>query len=156
MKKVYTLNINGKISSCQAYIINKSAAQYFMNQIYIGNDRYMLNKNYIHTADDYIYSSLITYVYKYPYFTYPIDNDSTIHNWHINFHNYTKIIALNAWKDYYNFVLINKYNLDNEKIPFIFNKKKIIQYSVFVLLIIMLLLPPNVNPVEFCVELINT
>jgi GR25 family glycosyltransferase involved in LPS biosynthesis len=134
LKEIYTLNINGKISCCQAYIINKRSAQYLMNQIYIGNNKYMLNKNFIHTADDYIYSSLITYVYKYPYFTYSIENDSTIHPSHLNYHNNSKIIALLSWKDFYNFDLNNKYKMILYNIK-LFNK---IKYIIIIIILILL------------------
>lgn len=140
LKNIYTFNKNGNISCCQAYLINKRGSRKLISDILQSDGKYKLNTQFAHTSDNYIFASLITYVYKYPYFTYPIDNESTIHNWHINFHNYAKIIALNAWKDYYNFILINDYNLDNEKIPFVYDKKKIIQYSVFVLLIIIIIL----------------
>jgi hypothetical protein len=37
-------------------------------------------------ADSYIFSKLNTYLYKYPYFTFPNNNNSTIHEDHVNYH----------------------------------------------------------------------
>jgi GR25 family glycosyltransferase involved in LPS biosynthesis len=106
LKQDYTFNTNGYISCLQAYLINNKSAKKFINQIY-KNNKYVLDKNKYQTADNYIYGSLKTYAYKYPYFTYSNENDSTIHSHHIAFHNYTKMIAFNAWKELYNLNNIN-------------------------------------------------
>ena len=66
------------------------------------DNKYILHKNYTHTADDYIYALLNTYVYKYPYFTFPNNNDSTIHSEQLSYHNYAKTIAEKNWKTKYN------------------------------------------------------
>ena len=54
-----------------------------------------------HVADNYIYGTLTTYVYKYPYFTYPTDNDTNINPHQADFHNKTKIIATIPWLELY-------------------------------------------------------
>lgn len=135
LTKLYTENINGDISSCQSYIINKKGAQKLMNQILFLDGRYKLNKNFTQTADNYIFSSLKTYVYKYPYFTYPIENDSTIHNSHLDYHRYGKLLALMRWKEMYNFKLGKNY--ENILIQNKLNKKydKIL-FSIILLLIL--------------------
>jgi GR25 family glycosyltransferase involved in LPS biosynthesis len=99
--ELYTYNNNGKISSCVSYIINKNSAKKLINSIKKDN-KYILYKNIFHTADDYIYSLLKTYVYKYPYFTYPDINDSTIEESHVNWAIYTKKIAHKNWQEKYN------------------------------------------------------
>ena len=101
LNDMYTFNTNGKISSCLSYVINKNSAKKLINQIKKDN-KYILYNDKIHTADDYIYSLLKTYAYKYPYFTYPIDNDSTIHPQELIYHNYAKGIAEKNWKERYN------------------------------------------------------
>jgi hypothetical protein len=45
-------------------------------------------------SDNYIFSNFNTYVYKYPYFTFPNDNDSTFHEDHLNYHKIYKICNL--------------------------------------------------------------
>jgi GR25 family glycosyltransferase involved in LPS biosynthesis len=111
MNNLYTLNAKGEISSCLTYLITKKGAQKLMNKIKILN-KYKLNKKHKHTADDFIYANLITYTYKYSYFTYPNDNDSTIHNDHLNYHQISKNIMYNDWLSYYNIKpnVINKIN----------------------------------------------
>lgn len=113
LKDVYTLNYKGRIHSAQAYLINKRGSNKLMNMI-SKNDKYMLTDCNVHTADNYIFCVLKTYVYKYPYFTYPIDNDSTIHTSHLDFHKYGKNLALSAWtnenKCINPFLPFNKFN----------------------------------------------
>jgi len=101
LNNLYTLNTNGKISSCLSYIINKNGAKKLINQIKQDN-KYILYNDKIHTADDYIYSLLRTYAYKYPYFIFPNNNDSTIHPHQLSYHNYSKMIAEKNWKERYN------------------------------------------------------
>jgi GR25 family glycosyltransferase involved in LPS biosynthesis len=139
LTKLYTLNVNGNISSCQAYIINKRAAQKLMNNILLFDNKYTLNKNFTHTADDYIYSSLRTYVYKYPYFTYSIENDSTIHNWHLDYHNYGKVLSLQRWQEIYNFKLDKNYQKILIKNKIIGTKNKLL-FHIIILLILFLII----------------
>lgn len=55
-------------------------------------------------SDNYIFSKFNTYVYKYPFFTFPNDNDSTFHADHLDYHYMYKIsnyITLeNIYKQY--------------------------------------------------------
>ena len=147
LNDIYTLNNNGIISCCGSYLINKAGAKKLMNNLYIDN-KFILLANAIHTSDNYIYSNLITYTYKYPYFTYPYENDSTIHNSHIAFHNYTKKLAFESWINKYksqNVNIIND-NKDNNKhtkniidifFDIIYNEKtkKIIILCLFIILL---------------------
>ena len=110
LNDLYTFNKDGKISSCLSYVINKNSAKKLINQIKKDN-KYILYKDKIHTADNYIYSLLKTYAYKYPYFTYPNDNDSTIDSSHISWGNKTKKIAYRNWQEKYKH--INTHNKDN-------------------------------------------
>lgn len=135
MIELYTPNNDGKISSCQAYIINKKGAQKLINKILLFNNKYTLNKNFTHTADDYIYSSLKTYVYKYPYFTYSIENDSTIHDWHLDYHNHAKVLALLRWKEIYNFQLDKKYKNILIKNKLMLTKNKLLFHVTLILIL---------------------
>jgi GR25 family glycosyltransferase involved in LPS biosynthesis len=101
LNSLYTFNTYGKISSCLSYIINKNSAKKLINMIKKDN-KYILYNNRIHTADDYIYSLLNTYAYKYPYFTYPDNNDSTIHPYQLSYHSYAKSITKKNWLEIYN------------------------------------------------------
>ena len=70
---------NGRFVSALAYLIRKSTAKEYMNLMYT-NGRYHLNLNMVlHHADVYLFNTLNTYAYKYPYFTYKTDNDSYLH-----------------------------------------------------------------------------
>jgi GR25 family glycosyltransferase involved in LPS biosynthesis len=137
--ELYTHNIDGKISSCQAYIINKKGATKLMNHILLFDNKYTLNKHFTHTADDYIYSSLKTYVYKYPYFTYSIENDSTIHNWHLDYHNYGKVTALIRWQEIYGFKLDKKYKKILIKNNILQTKKKALFHIILLIIILFII-----------------
>jgi len=84
-EELYTLNIERKFYGTGSYLIKKSAAKKLIEDLNKG-DKYMLNKSIPYVADVYIYKLLKTYVYKYPYFTYPTNNDSYIHNEHLSLH----------------------------------------------------------------------
>ena len=125
----YTLNKNGYIPGAFSYLIRKESAVKFINSIYT-NNKYTLESNITHTADIYLFSIFKTYVYKYPFFTYPDDNDSTIHPNHLNHHmiskNNIKNLLINKFNtSYLDKSIINKYingidiiywiNMDNSK-----------------------------------------
>jgi GR25 family glycosyltransferase involved in LPS biosynthesis len=99
--QLYTENFKGKYSSSAAYIINKNAALKLMSKMKY-NNKFYLNNDCLHTSDSYIYSILKTYVYKYSYFTYHDNNDSTIHSSHLDYHAYSKLLIHNDWIKYYN------------------------------------------------------
>jgi hypothetical protein len=127
----YTRNYNGSISCASAYLINRKSAINFMNDI-LFNEVYYLDENRIHTADDYIFGSTITYVYKYCYFTFPSDNTSTIHNDHLNYHYNSKMNMVNEWKKYYK----------NNSLKQLINVKKIIynnKVNIFLIILIILI-----------------
>ena len=91
------MNVDRKFYGTGAYIIKKSSAKNFIQNL-IKGDKYLLNKNIPYTADIYIYKMLKTYVYKYPYFTYPTNNDSYIHNEHLPDHFRSKELTNSLYK----------------------------------------------------------
>ena len=96
-EELYILNVDRKFYGTGAYIIKKSSAKNFIQNL-IKGDKYLLNKNIPYTADIYIYKMLKTYVYKYPYFTYPNNNDSYIHNEHLPDHFRSKELTNSLYK----------------------------------------------------------
>jgi GR25 family glycosyltransferase involved in LPS biosynthesis len=128
----YTLNLNGRLSCCGSYLINKKGALRLINKIYKDN-KFILLPNSVHTSDNYIYSQLRTYAYKYPYFTYPTENDSTIHDSHIFFHVYTKEIAFTSWNDKYK--IRPSYGVLN-----IIFSNKLLQTIIFIIILTIFLL----------------
>ena len=100
-----TLNCNSNITgnytpfwygfySAQSYIINRSGAQKIMNLYKL--DKWDLNIDH-HTSEKVIFGNTKMYVYKYPYFTYSLDNKSTIHNDHLDLHRRAKENSINMW-----------------------------------------------------------
>ena len=53
-------------------------------------NKWICETNDLMVSDNYIFSKFKTYVYKYPYFTFPNDNDSTFHEDHLNYHQIYK------------------------------------------------------------------
>jgi GR25 family glycosyltransferase involved in LPS biosynthesis len=98
LKDDYTINDmkDGTVS----YLINKRGSSKIINQTF-KNDKYFLSDQYQHKADRYLYKSLITYVYRYPYFIFKTNDTSTIHTQHIDFHDKTKTCILNEYKKLY-------------------------------------------------------
>ncbi len=89
-KNIYTKH-NNNISGTGAYIINKSATKNILNLT--TNNIYKLNNKSLHVADSFIYNYNNTYVYKYPLFIYKDDQESTIHQSHVNnIHNPSKTL----------------------------------------------------------------
>ena len=99
---LYTKNIKQPnnwvlAASTAAYIININAVNNILNKIYT-NNKFKLLSNFHHVADHYIFALLNTYIYKYPYFTYSYNNDSFIHNDHLDSQFKAKKIAYeNTW-----------------------------------------------------------
>jgi GR25 family glycosyltransferase involved in LPS biosynthesis len=88
----YKKNRYGGIASMAAYIINNNAAKKFINETYdVNTKRYRLLDYHTHEADHYLYKCLRTYTYKYPYFIYPTDNNSTLHPEDLNSHIRSKL-----------------------------------------------------------------
>jgi GR25 family glycosyltransferase involved in LPS biosynthesis len=80
--------------SAQGYIINRSGAQKIMSLYKL--DKWELNIDY-HTSEKVIYGNTKMYVYKYPYFTYSLYNNSTIHINHSELHRIAKENSVNMW-----------------------------------------------------------
>ena len=81
---IYTTD---KFYSCLSYIIRRKAAREFIKKVYNSETRqYSLLPSVRHISDHYIYEELKTYTYKYPLFTYPMKNDSTIHSEDLDYH----------------------------------------------------------------------
>jgi hypothetical protein len=116
----------------------KEMEMYNVKQI-LFNNKYTLNKNFTHTADDYIYSSLKTYIYKYPYFTYSIENDSTIHDWHLDYHNYAKVLALMRWQEIYDFKLDKNYKKILIKNKILSKKNKLLFYIILIIILFLII-----------------
>ena len=110
----YTYN-NINIWGTGAYLINKKGSINLMNKI-LENNKFNLH-GMTPTADDFIYNNIITYTYKYPYFTYSDDNDSIIHNSHLHLHQVSKLNRIAELEELYkqsdefmNILNVNKYN----------------------------------------------
>ncbi len=121
LNDLYTHNANNGIYSTGAYIINKNGVNKLFEKIY-DNNKFILLKGYKHTADDYLYGLLITYAYKYPYFTYANIYESTVHDGPSTFYDDTKKIAFNnTWGKIETFVekIIQDNNISNNYILYI-------------------------------------
>jgi hypothetical protein len=55
------------------------------------DDKWICNEYDVMVSDNYIFSKFNTYVYKYPFFTFPNNNDSTFHKDHVDYHRIYKI-----------------------------------------------------------------
>jgi hypothetical protein len=82
--------------SAAAYLLNTKKVRNKIELLQKKNDenndfKWICNKNSIMVSDSYIFSKFKTYVYKYPYFTFPNNNDSTIHEDHISYHKLYKL-----------------------------------------------------------------
>lgn len=90
LKQKYTRN-TGYISCSAAYIINKKCS----TQISV--NKYKLD-NILHVSDGYLFMKTNTYAYKYPMFTYKLNEISTIHPEHLKQHDKNKKIIDNFIK----------------------------------------------------------
>jgi GR25 family glycosyltransferase involved in LPS biosynthesis len=84
LKNDYTIN-KGDIYSTGAYIINKN------NKNLIKTGKCNLSQAEYHSADAFLFNFYNTFTYKYPMFTYALNETSTIHNDHIDMHNESRI-----------------------------------------------------------------
>jgi len=84
--------------SAVSYLINKKGAKKFIANHY-NNQKYDLQNNNQHVSDIYIYDNVKTYLYKFPYFIYKTDNDSTIHSEHLNYHDRVKKNIIAAYEN---------------------------------------------------------
>ena len=53
-------------------------------------------------SDNYIFSKFNTYVYKYPFITFPNGNDSTFHTDHLDYHRLYKNCNYMVLENIYN------------------------------------------------------
>ena len=83
-----------------SYLINYKSKNKIQNLKKDG--KWICNEYDVMVADNYLYSKLITYVYKYPYFTFPSNNNSSIHAEHIDYHILYKKC---------NYILLNQSNI---------------------------------------------
>jgi GR25 family glycosyltransferase involved in LPS biosynthesis len=85
LAKIYIRNSgHSQIFGTVTYVINKKCANHLKTHKMLQFSE--------HTADKYLYNQTITYAYKYPMFTYNYNENSTIHQDHINDHNRSKKI----------------------------------------------------------------
>lgn len=127
LTELYTRH-NGYPWSTLAYLINKKSSILLINEIYL-NGIYNLDNNTQHSSDHYIYNKLITYVYKYPYFIYPDNNDSSIQS---------STDRLLEWKKTF-------INMWENKEKFINTQKEIYLYYYILILIILILILILIN-----------
>ncbi len=81
-KDLYSPSIN--MYSAGAYIIKNNGLSIFDNKV-------KLKPNMQHTSDNYVFNIIKTYFYKYPMFIYAYNEQSTIHQEHVNaFHDKSK------------------------------------------------------------------
>lgn len=76
-----------------AYIVKKQSAAKLINSIYHDN-KYSLNPVIYPVSDIYIFKQLNTYIYQKPLLTYRSDNDSTIHESHLDYHEMSKQMVM--------------------------------------------------------------
>jgi len=78
--------------SAIAYLVKYEKLGIKIESLKLANNKRMwkCDKNDLMVSDNYIFSKFKTYVYKYPYFTFPNDNDSTFHEDHLNYHRIYK------------------------------------------------------------------
>lgn len=106
----FSINLNRK-NIYEKWNNEWSAISYLINYNIINkinnlkkDNKWICNKNSLMVSDNYIFSNFNTYVYKYPYFTFPDNNNSTLHEDHINYHRIYKIsnyITLENKYDFY-------------------------------------------------------
>ena len=85
-----------------SYIINKRSAINFINKYYI-NNKYILNEyEEYYVADLFIDKNMKTYIYKFPYFIFSSNNNSTLHSDHLPEHYKCKKVLINKYEKYYN------------------------------------------------------
>ena len=93
---LYQRNIRNNCVSAAAYLIKKQAAKKLVNDIYM-DGKYNLEHYIIHHADCYIFSKLVTYTYKYPYFIYKSNNGSLLHPEDLNHHEKSKLKVIEMY-----------------------------------------------------------
>ena len=92
--------------SAISYLINHNAKTKINNLK--KENKWICKESDLMVSDNYIFSKLNTYVYKYPYFTFPNDNDSTFHEDHLNYHKIYKISNYITLENIYDDFLLEK------------------------------------------------
>jgi hypothetical protein len=86
--------------SAISYLINFNKIQK-INKLKI-NNKWICKDDDLMVSDNYIFSKFNTYVYKYPYFTFPNNNSSTFHEDHLEYHKIYKISNYITLENIYN------------------------------------------------------
>jgi hypothetical protein len=88
--------------SAICYLINYKKIQKIND--FKKDEKWICKKTDLMVSDNYIFSKFTTYVYKYPYMTFPNDNSSTFHIDHLNYHKLYKasnyIVLENMYEEY--------------------------------------------------------
>lgn len=87
--KMYTKEKDLMYAGGAAYIVNKKGARQFLNKP-------IFDKTLSHIPEYYLFLSMNTYTYKYPYFTYTA-KDSTLHTDHIDEIHIPSKQRIEAW-----------------------------------------------------------
>ena len=75
--------------SALSYLINHKAL-YKLEKIKCPQENKYYSFEDVMVADNYLFRTFTTYVYKYPLFTFPENNDSTLHHDHVAYHEIYK------------------------------------------------------------------
>ena len=86
----------GNYYSNLSYIINKNGSHKLLN-IY-RNNKYYPFQNIANVSDVYLFQLTNAYTYKYPMFIYKTNNNSTIHQDHVSYHDASKKIIEDNYK----------------------------------------------------------
>jgi GR25 family glycosyltransferase involved in LPS biosynthesis len=82
--------------SALSYLIKKSTAKKLTDKMY-ENGKYNIDLSIkSHHADEYLFTALNTYTYKYPFFTYKTENDSYLHPNHLDNHKKSKLYIMKS------------------------------------------------------------
>jgi GR25 family glycosyltransferase involved in LPS biosynthesis len=96
-RKEYTTS---QYASAAAYLIKNASAKRLIKEIYDSqSDQYSDIR--FNQADWYLFSKMKTYAYKYPYFTYRTNNDSTLHSEDLPGHEMSKIRVTKMYQAMY-------------------------------------------------------
>ena len=93
LQQVYNPFIPIVYNSTLSYVINRSGAEKILKSHTLQNPNLGLYTKIRPVADVILYDIAKTYTYKYSLFTYPDNNNSTIHDAHSDFHTQSKIMA---------------------------------------------------------------
>lgn len=104
----FSLNLN-RLNKYEKWNNEWSAISYLVNHRKINkiNDlkksgKWICNEHDLMVSDNYLFSKFNTYVYKYPYFTFPNNNTSTFHEDHLDYHRIYKISNYITLENIYN------------------------------------------------------